>query len=156
MIPVSLESDTSLAYDIPMGPSRFSSPSDAEVVTFAMLRDGMRKKLDYKGLDNAEIENLTNYLLNFFGYQSHIIDNMLSSSDRNIFYMLEEEGLLETFMEEVYLLKGKMWRIHYWRLRVDELKKLAAREEPAKAVVPEVVNPYEVYASMPDEVWAKR
>ena len=67
--------------------------------------------------------------MSFFGFTDQVIDNRLTSEDRDVFYMLEEEGFLTTRQEEVHLKKGKLWRIHYWILKKDQILRLARRKE---------------------------
>jgi hypothetical protein len=60
-------------------------------------------------------------VLNFFGYNSEIIDNILEPDDRDVFYMLEEEDLLKPDREETTLYDGREWRIHYWRFNKNRI-----------------------------------
>jgi hypothetical protein len=62
--------------------------------------------------------------------------------------MLEEAGLLTTRQEEVMIKKGKMWRIHYWILRVERIKALGKPQ----ALKPEA-SAFAVYDELPDNVW---
>ncbi|MEM3341114.1 MAG: DUF6015 family protein [Thermoplasmata archaeon] len=127
----------------------------SEILSYNSLRKAICKKLSHREINEKEADKLTEYLLNLFGYDSCIIDNVLTASDRNLFYMLEEEGLMESFVEEVYIMKGRMWRIHYWHLRVSEIKRLSSSLENVKEPSFEEIN-YNVYAHIPDDVWAKR
>lgn len=57
----------------------------------------MKKALEYKfdrRMPKDEINGLTNYIMNFFGFNDEVLDNILNEEDRSIFYMLEDEGLL--------------------------------------------------------------
>ncbi len=55
--------------------------------------------------------------MDFFGYDDRIIDNVLEHEERQLFYMLESEGILNTEREEIILHDGRIWRIHYWLLK---------------------------------------
>jgi hypothetical protein len=103
-----------------------------------------------RGMPDDDLRLLADYLMSFFGFESEVIDNNLDVADRDVFYMLEEEGLLTTRQEEVLIKKGKMWRIHYWILRVDRIKALARPSEPAK---PD--DAFAVYDEIPDSIWAR-
>jgi hypothetical protein len=92
--------------------SASSDELSAIVVTYDDLVAALTKLLGKKGMGEEEVSKLAIYLLNFFGYSDYIIDNILHTEDRDVFYMLEEEGLLTTEREEIYILKGKVWRIH--------------------------------------------
>lgn len=73
------------------------------------------------GMTHKEIEELADYVLSFFGYEKTLIDNILSQQDRDIFYTLQDTGILSTSSENITLQKGKPWRIHYWHLNVDKI-----------------------------------
>jgi hypothetical protein len=93
---------------------------------------------------------LADYLMSFFGFDSEVIDNRLDMDDRDVFYMLEEAGLLGTRQEEIHIKKGKLWRIHYWILRASRIKELAAgNERKEEAAV------FGVYDGLPAEAWAR-
>ncbi len=64
-------------------------------------------------MGTSEVGELAEYLLGFFGYGTEVVDNVLRPNDRDVFYMLEEEGLLGTRQEEVLVTPGKLWRLHY-------------------------------------------
>jgi hypothetical protein len=78
-----------------------------------------------KGMSREDQEKLAEWILSFFGYTDEVIDNKLTSEDRDVFYWLEEEGFLTTTQEEVHLKKGKLWRIHYWILKKDQILRIA-------------------------------
>jgi hypothetical protein len=66
--------------------------------------------------------------------------------------MLEEEGLLTTTQEEVLLKKGKLWRIHYWILKKDQIMRLAKMDEEGVVEKDEAAG---VYDQVSDEEWAR-
>lgn len=96
-----------------------------------------------------ETSQVAEYLLGFFGYGTEVIDNVLQPEDRDVFYMLEEEGLLSTRQEEVMVTRGKLWRIHYWILRVDKMRQ-------ALVNVKEDGEDYQaLYEGISEEVWTR-
>ncbi|MFQ5986517.1 MAG: DUF6015 family protein [Thermoplasmata archaeon] len=120
------------------------------VVTFREMREALVAVLGRKGMGPHEVGELAEYLLGFFGYGTEVVDNVLQPADRDVFYMLEEEGLLGTRQEEVLVTPGKLWRLHYWILRVDRVKNALqdGRDETKE---------YEdLYGSIADEVWVRR
>jgi hypothetical protein len=125
----------------------------ATVVTYEDLVAALKKLLGKKGMSDADVQKLAIYLLNFFGYSDYIIDNILNTEDRDVFYMLEEEGLLTTEREEIYILKGKVWRIHYWMLRKRRILELARGEEKVERKVKR--GDYAVYDEMTEDDWAE-
>ncbi len=116
-----------------------------EDVVFAL-----QNTLGKKGMSPEDIEKLAEYLMSFFGFTDEVIDNRLTSEDRDVFYMLEEEGFLTTTQEEVHLKKGKLWRIHYWILKKDQILRLARREEKKQKSKDECSA---VYDDISEEVW---
>jgi hypothetical protein len=112
----------------------------------------LKNTLGKKGMAENDIKRLAEYLMSFFGYTNEVIDNRLTSEDRDVFYMLEEEGLLTTTQEEVHLKKGKLWRIHYWILKSDQILRLARQgdEEQKKKD-----DSSAIYDQISDEVWSR-
>ena len=127
----------------------------ATVVTYDDLVVALTRILGEKGMGPEEISKLALYLLNFFGYSDYIIDNILHTEDRDVFYMLEEEGLLTTEREEIYILKGKVWRIHYWMLRKRKIIELARGEEEKAEKTKKSDEYSSVYDDMPDDLWSR-
>lgn len=110
----------------------------------------LQNTLGKKGMSSDDIEKLAEYLMSFFGFTDEVIDNRLTSEDRDVFYMLEEEGFLTTTQEEVHLKKGKLWRIHYWILKKDQILRLARKEEKKSKSRDECSA---VYDEISEEVW---
>ncbi len=121
------------------------------IVLMSEVIAAIRATLGKRGMPDEEVRILAEYLLSFFGFETEVIDNNLDVADRDVFYMLEEEGLLGTRQEEVLIKKGKTWRIHYWVLRVERIKALArtARTRPTQ-------DAFAVYKDVPDDVWARQ
>ncbi|MCE5296128.1 MAG: hypothetical protein LLG16_03375 [Euryarchaeota archaeon] len=113
----------------------------------------LKNTLGKKGMTDEDISKLAEYLMSFFGFEGEVIDNRLTSEDRDVFYMLEEEGFLTTTQEEVHLKKGKLWRIHYWILKKDQIIRLAKMAKEVHLDKDEVSNMYE---QMGDDVWKDR
>jgi hypothetical protein len=118
------------------------------IITIDDFKAALNKKLGKKGITPEHISKLAEYIMNFFGYEDYVEDNRLKTKDRDVFYMLEEEGFLTTLREEVTLQKGKVWRIHYWKLKKDQILKFAKEEE-----IEEEVDEFAVYGDLADDVW---
>ena len=112
----------------------------------------LKNTLGKKGMQENDICRLADYIMSFFGYTDSVIDNRLTSEDRDVFYMLEEEGLVTTTEEEVHLKKGKMWRIHYWILKNDQICRLAAISDEEMMEKDEAAS---IYDNISREVWAR-
>lgn len=122
------------------------------VVTMQQVETALKRTLGKKGMSDDEVKRMAEYVMSFFGYTDEVIDNRLTPEDRDVFYMLEEEGLLTTTQEEVLLKKGKLWRIHYWILKKDQIIRLASADEEGKA---KEKVPEDVYDQLSDEEWAR-
>ncbi|MFQ6127327.1 MAG: DUF6015 family protein [Thermoplasmata archaeon] len=120
------------------------------VISISELTEALRKTLGKKGMPDNEICKLADYLMSFFGFNDEVIDNLLSPEDRDVFYMLEEEGLLTTRREEINLKRGKLWRIHYWIIKKDHIKRLAAKKEKQ-----EEEDYGSIYDTISEEVWSR-
>ena len=120
------------------------------VVTVKEMREALRKTLGKKGMGEEDVQKLADYLFSLFGYHQEVIDNRLTMDERDVLYMLEEVGLLSTRQEEVHLKKGKLWRIHYWVLKTDHIKKLALPEK-----VNGKIDYKEVYDKVSEEAWSR-
>jgi hypothetical protein len=93
------------------------------------------------------------HVLNFFGFGDRIVDNILEPEDRDLFYMLEDFGLLVTEREETTLYDGREWRIHYWLLKKNTIHNMSCTGDPTcEKVDPETIN---VYDDIPEEAWAR-
>ncbi|GEM_PF-7029732 len=94
------------------------------------------------GPNQREMNYLRNFgsddacnVLNFFRNNNQAIDNDLSSTEREIFYYLEDLDIVESEREETYLpLKdgGSRWRLFYWFLKeeqIDEYCRMSKNKE---------------------------
>jgi len=122
------------------------------VVTMQQVEKALKRTVGKKGMSDGEIKHLADYLMSFFGYTDEVIDNRLTSEDRDVFYMLEEEGLLTSTQEEVLLKKGKLWRIHYWILKKDQIIRLAQIDDEGLETKDEAAD---VYDQVSDEEWSR-
>ncbi|MDH3364767.1 MAG: hypothetical protein OEM29_02005 [Thermoplasmata archaeon] len=123
------------------------------VVTMRQVELALKKTVGKKDdMSDEEVKKLAEYVMSFFGYTDEVIDNRLTTEDRDVFYMLEEVGLVTTTHEEVLLKKGKLWRIHYWILKKDQIARLAAMDGAAEE---SVESARDVYQELSDEQWAR-
>ncbi|MCL4349911.1 MAG: hypothetical protein M1414_02140 [Candidatus Thermoplasmatota archaeon] len=74
-----------------------------------------------RGVSHVDVIALCDFILAFFGYEDYVLDNVLSSPERDAFYDLEESGFLKTQREELTLPKGKIWRVNLWKLKKEEI-----------------------------------
>ncbi|MDD5503489.1 MAG: hypothetical protein PHH26_08545 [Candidatus Thermoplasmatota archaeon] len=100
------------------------------------------------GVGQSEAMQTAMHMLNIFGYESQIIDNVLDSEDRSMLRILEDERIITTSQDDCILEDGREWRIHYWKLNMDAIKRVASkngaemRDRTAK-----------MYEALPPEAW---
>jgi len=123
------------------------------VVTMDDVVKALSNTMGKKGMSSENQEKLAEWILSFFGYTDEVIDNKLTSEDRDVFYWLEEEGFLTTTQEEVHLKKGKLWRIHYWILKKDQILRMAQQSDDDGGGSE---DPSAIYANMDEDVWKNR
>ena len=92
---------------------------DHEIITIDELTIAIKNRMK---LDSQTAHNTAEYILNFFGYDSEILDNILQPEDRTVFYLLYDVGILKTDQERILLSTGRDWRIYYWKLDEDIIR----------------------------------
>lgn len=136
------------------------------LITLHALIQTIQRKLD---VSENEARRYAEIVMELFGYDDCIIDNVLDHADRRLFYRLEAEGLLYTRRDEAILSDGSNWRIRYWVFQKNVLfeqepkkpepKKKAkirrAKTKPAVKPTP-AYDPNTVYSSLPDTAWTTR
>jgi hypothetical protein len=107
-------------------PETFFGPVDHD-----SLAKAIRRSIGHDGMRPEDARTIASHVLNFFGFNARIIDNVLEPDDRDTFYMLEDSGILETERDETTLYDGREWRIHYWMFRKERIFGLAHEETAA-------------------------
>ena len=97
-----------------------------------------------------EKRKVARMVLGYFGLHDSVLDNKLTSDDRDQFYRLEEEGLLSSEEEDATVSRGKTWRIHYWLLKKDRI-----REVGQQGTTPAPGGADQVYKAMSDAEWRR-
>ena len=138
-------------------PARMINDDGYSVITLECLTKAIMNCTSHSGriqcMSYEEAKQMAMHILNFFGYNDRIIDNILEQDDRDIFYLLEDEGILSTEREEITLHDGKEWRIHYWVLRRDKILEWMNKEAPEKEE--SVPEEFLIYEKLPDEYWSR-
>ena len=91
---------------------------EKEIITLDILSKAIANSLDMK---EEEAKESAEYVLDIFGFNSRIIDNVLMQEDRQLFYLLEEVGLMATERETNILYDEREWRTFYWKLKKNEI-----------------------------------
>ena len=111
------------------------------------------------GIGIEEARRDAGFVMDIFGFQDRVIDNVLDPEDRQLFYILEEEGMLTTEREETTLYDGREWRTHYWVIRKDIILKFSQDENKGRRSVLsdkqtiEDISDEAIYDALEDNIW---
>ncbi|UCD14355.1 MAG: hypothetical protein JSW60_02770 [Thermoplasmatales archaeon] len=111
-------------------------------------------------IGEGDARKYASIVMDLFGYDDRIIDNILEHEERQLFYILESEGILNTEREEIILYDGRNWRIHYWLLRKNKIlqysnsKKWANDKENSEK--PQKLRHDTIYSYLPKHIWTSR
>ena len=130
-----------------------------DVISRVVLAKAIQSSFNSKNLEGTidcdVAEEMADHVLNFFGFGERIIDNMLKTDDRDIFYMLEDLGILKTEREETTLYDGREWRINYWTLKKQYIADLTGGNPDECSMDGLDLEPEEVYGDLPDDIWSR-
>ncbi len=120
---------------------------ESTLISFELLSQAILNKM---GVTKDISDEISLRVLNYFGYDEEIIDNVLDQDDRRMFYFLQDVELLSTHWEEAVLPNGRMWRVFYWSLNVPKILEFARpqHEETAAEIG--------LYDSLPEDVWSRQ
>jgi hypothetical protein len=129
------------------------------IITIKLLSKAIIHKLGYSGSHARRTE----FLLDLFGYDDRIIDNVLDPEDRQLFYLLQTVGILSNGRDETILWDGREWRTHYWQLEKEKINNYALQQKSSEDFPIELPRPepkevqYDnIYSSLAEDVWATR
>ena len=115
------------------------------------------------GVGIEEARRDAGFVLDIFGFDDRVIDNVLDPEDRQLFYILEEEGMLVTEREETTLYDGREWRTHYWQLKKNTILNYAKDENKRlRTVLYDKTQPIRdisdesVYDTITEDIWITR
>lgn len=115
------------------------------------LRRAIEQTLVAHGkLAAEEAPRVAQMVLGYFGLHDSVLDNKLTSDDRDQFYRLEEEGLISSEEEDATVARGKTWRIHYWLLKKDRI-----REVGQHGPTPAPSGAEQVYREISESDWRR-
>ena len=128
------------------------SPRD-EIVTLEDLQMAIANRI---GIPEEDAARDANFVMDIFGFDDRVIDNVLEPEDRQLFYILEEEGMLTTEREETTLYDGREWRTHYWLFKKNQVFLMSEEEREVRRRKKAQPTEATVYTQIPDEMWASR
>jgi hypothetical protein len=129
-----------------------------DIITLDIMSKAISNRI---GIKKDKSMRIAEFILDLFGYDNRIIDNILQPEDRQLLYMLEAEGLLSTGREEAKLYDGREWLTHYWQLRKKYILDYAFNGGGRSSVYSNNYNNREnnkknIYSTLSDEVWNMR
>ncbi len=114
------------------------------------------------GIRKDKAEQIAGFIMDIFGYDNRIIDNILKPEDRQLLYMLESEGLISTGREEEKLYDGREWLTHYWELKKSKILKYAEngvkknKNILTSRIKTDSAQRRNIYKTLPDDIWTTR
>jgi hypothetical protein len=127
------------------------------IITVSIVTNALEELL---ALNHRCAKRYAMKIMDLFGFDDRIIDNILDQPDRQLFYLLEAKGLVETQREEITLHNGKKWRIRYWSLNKKKIYQLSAKylsTTKKHEQFPEAQLPHDsIYQELSHEAWASR
>jgi len=122
------------------------------IISLNRLTEAIVNSYKEHNMSREDAQNMAYHVLNFFGFGDRIVDNILEPEDRDLFYMLEDFGLLVTEREETTLYDGREWRIHYWLLKKNAIEDMSC-VDGEQCLAGD--DDYNVYEDIPDDVWSR-
>ena len=134
------------------------SRDNMNIITLDVLSKAIANRV---GIDIEEARRNAGFVLDIFGYDDRVIDNVLNYEDRQLFYILEDEGMLATDQEDTILYDGREWRTHYWMLKKNTILKYAKDENSSvRSVISDKpvwdISDRSIYGSLTDDIWTTR
>ena len=113
------------------------------------------------GIDIDEARRDAGFVMDIFGFDDRVIDNVLDPEDRQLFYILEEEGMLTTEREETTLYDGREWRTHYWKLKKDIILQYSEEADGIRDLLidkklPKNISDDDIYDTLEEDFWTTR
>ena len=123
------------------------------IITLNDLSIAITKILD---INRNQAKNYATTIMDFFGFEDRIIDNVLTPEERRLFYMLQENGILSAERAEMTLPNGNQWRTHYWILEKKTILQYSNEKTCDKKVEPEEDSCTDIYSNITKDMWAAR
>ncbi len=130
-------------------------------MTIITLGDLSRAIANRVGIGIDEARRDAGFVMDIFGFDDRVIDNVLDPEDRQLFYILEEEGMLTTEREETTLYDGREWRTHYWRLKKDTIVRYSKEQNGIRDYLIDKkqqrnFSEDDIYDNMEEDFWTTR
>ncbi len=124
-----------------------------ELITLDTLSKAIANRVGV-GIDEARRD--ANFVLDIFGFDDRVIDNTLDPEDRQLFYILEEEGMLVTEREENILYDGREWRTHYWEIKRNVILRYSSKDYKSDSINLPKKPEKDLYDNLSADIWSSR
>jgi hypothetical protein len=129
-----------------------------DIITLDNLSKAIANRI---GIDIDEAQRDAGLVLDIFGFDDRVIDNVLDHESRQLFYILEEEGILTTERDVTALYGGREWRTHYWRLRKDKVLRYSREANGKRRRLidkKQLVSVFDddIYDTLDENMWTSR
>ena len=129
-----------------------------QILTIKIMTKAIRNKL---GVNEQKAKKIAYFVMDAFGYELRIIDNILKPDERQLFYMLEAEGFMTTGRERTRLHDGREWMTHYWHLQQKTIYSYAQSNPTSlllkqKEKIKQKLTPQNIYSTLSEDIWFTR
>ena len=125
-----------------------------DIITLKILTKAIANKM---GIGEKDARRDAEFVLDLFGFQDRILDNVLEPKERQFFYELQKLGMLNSEREVVTLFNGRHWRIHYWLINKQSILKYAQdNNKTKKAITPDKQTIGSIYDTINETMWNTR
>lgn len=118
------------------------------------VEDLARAFVERMGMSEEDAAAHAEHVLDIFGFEGEIIDNLLEPQDRQLFYSMESHGLVTARSDETTLANGQDWRTHSWAIRSERLAPRGPAAFGSRAPAEPAFDT--VYRDLPANVWSRR
>ncbi len=130
--------------------------SNGDIVTLDILITSLLK---HYNISFDESKNIAELLLDIFGFENRILDNILSTKIRKLFYLLQEESILTTQHERGTITDGKLWDLYYWVINKEIIFQYANGKKTKKifSLIPHKESKkFSFYDKLSNSIWYSR
>jgi uncharacterized protein DUF6015 len=129
-----------------------------QILTMKIMTKAIKNKL---GINEPKAKKIASFVMDAFGYELRIIDNILKPDERQLFYMLEAEGFMTTGRERTRLHDGREWMTHYWHLQHHTIYSYAQSNPTSlllkqKEKIKQKLTPQNIYSTLSEDIWFTR
>jgi len=123
------------------------------VITFKKLKDAIIYAFS---CTPDEASKHASIILDLFGFDEYIIDNILSNDERRLILNMQTKGMISAMREDTTLSNGAPWRIYYWHLEVKTIIEYAKNKKNKRDKCKDLEaseQSLDIYSTITDNQW---